>query len=77
MYTFAPEPDVVPPTCKGIFKACLPDLAPDLETLVFTVFEQKESRSTLEELPIEEEKPKNEETTKEDTSVDKPEPTQV
>ena len=57
---------------------------PDLDTYFppsnkanWTVIEQKESRSTLEELPIEEEKPKNEETTKEDTNEDKPEPTQV
>jgi hypothetical protein len=60
------------------FYAKTPDLDrsfPPSSKAKWTVLEQKDTRSTLEELPIEEEK--NEETPKENPSMDKPEPTQV
>ena len=61
------------------FYAKTPDLDrsfPPSNKAKWTVIEQKDTRSTLEELPIEEEKT-NEETPKENPSMDKPEPTQV
>jgi hypothetical protein len=60
------------------FYAKTPDLDrsfPPSSKAKWTVLEQKDTRSTLEELPIEEEK--NEETPKENPSMDKSEPTQV
>ena len=61
------------------FYAKTPDLDrsfPPSNKAKWTVIEQKDTRSTLEELPIEEEKT-NEQFPKENPSMDKPEPTQV
>tara|TARA_R100001443_G_scaffold82281_2_gene89239 strand:- start:1714 stop:1962 length:249 start_codon:yes stop_codon:yes gene_type:complete len=60
------------------FYAKTPDLDktfPPSNKAKWTVIEQKDTRSTLEELPIEEEK--NEETPKENPSMDKPTPPEV
>ena len=60
------------------FYAKTPDLDrsfPPSSKAKWTVLEQKDTRSTLEELPIEEEK--NEETPKENPSLDKSTPPEV
>lgn len=63
---------------EDIFYARTPDINneyPPSTKAVFTIIEHREKRSTLEEVPIEDEK--NEETSKENLTVDQPKPTEV
>ncbi len=63
---------------EDTFYARTPDVSkeyPPSTKAVFTILEHREKRSTLEEVPIEDEK--NEETPKENLTVDQPKPTEV
>lgn len=63
---------------EDTFYAKTPDLDRDFppsNKALFTIIERKEERSTLEEIPIEDES--NEEIVEENTSMDKPKSTQI
>ena len=63
---------------EDTFYAKTPDLDkefPPSSKAIFTIVEHREKRSTLEEVPIENEK--NEETPKENITVDQSKPTQI
>jgi len=63
---------------EDIFYARTPDVSkeyPPSTKAVFTILEHREKRSTLEEVPIEDEK--DEETPKENFAVDQSKPTEI